>query len=165
MPVYELHLATLFIVMIISFIGSSPGSTGSGIKTTTFAVVLATIHAAISGHTSVEMKGRRIPKDQVFKALAVLSLSMGWILIVTFCMLLTESSWEFFDILFEVVSAFATLGISTGITPSLTISGKLLISFTMIVGRIGSLTLLLAMMRRRKDVHEYEYPEERIMLG
>ncbi|MGB8467749.1 MAG: potassium transporter TrkG [Candidatus Babeliales bacterium] len=161
----HLHIATLFAIMLIAFIGSSPGSTGSGIKTTTFAVLLATIHAAISGRTSVEIKGRRIPRDQVFKALAIIGLSVGWIIMTIFCLLITEQAWEFFDIVFEVVSAFATLGLSTGITPDLTIVGKLLIALTMIVGRIGSLTLVLAIMRNRKELHEYEYPEERIMLG
>jgi trk system potassium uptake protein TrkH len=162
-PITELHIATLFVVMIIAFIGSSPGSTGSGIKTTTFAVFLATIKTAVMGQNSVQIKGRRIPKDQVFKAMAIISLSIGWIIITTFCLLITETRWEFFDIFFEVVSAFATLGLSTGITPFLTATGKLFIIATMIIGRIGSLTFMLAL-RRKSEAQEFQYPEERVML-
>lgn len=159
----ELQVATLFVVMLIAFIGSSPGSTGSGIKTTTFAVFLATIKTAVMGQNAVQIKGRRIPKDQVYKAMAIISLSIGWIIITTFCMLITEPSWEFFDILFEVFSAFATLGISTGITPYLSVTGKLFIIATMIIGRIGSLTVMLAL-RRKPETQEFQYPEERVML-
>lgn len=159
----ELQVATLFIVMIIAFIGSSPGSTGSGIKTTTFAVFLTTVKSAVMGQNSVQIKGRRIPKDQVYKAMAIISLSIGWILVTTFCLLITESRWEFFDIFFEVVSAFATLGISTGITPFLSLTGKIFIIITMIIGRIGSLTVMLAL-RRKPETQEYQYPEERVML-
>lgn len=162
-PVTELHIATLFVVMIIAFIGSSPGSTGSGIKTTTFAVFLATVKTAVMGQNSVQIKGRRIPKDQVYKAMAIISLSIGWIIVTTFCLLITENRWEFFDIFFEVVSAFATLGISTGITPFLSATGKLFIIATMIIGRIGSLTFMLAL-RRKSEAQEFQYPEERVML-
>jgi trk/ktr system potassium uptake protein len=160
----DLNIATLFMVMVISFIGSAPGSTGSGIKTTTFAIFIATIKTAILGRTSVELKGRRIARDQVYKALAVISLSCAWILGTTFLLLITEQTWQFFDILFEVVSAFATLGISTGVTPYLSITGKIFIISSMIIGRIGSLTVILAL-RRRPEKREYEYPEERVMLG
>ncbi|MEX0940751.1 MAG: potassium transporter TrkG [Candidatus Babeliales bacterium] len=161
----ELQVATLFVVMIIAFIGSSPGSTGSGIKTTTFAIFLATVHAAISGRTTVQIKGRRIARDQVYKALAVISLSLAWIILTIFCLLITERSWEFFDIVFEVISAFATLGLSTGITPYLSVIGKLFIMTTMIIGRIGSLTIILALRKKRAEKQEYQYPEERVMLG
>jgi trk system potassium uptake protein TrkH len=160
----ELHIATLFMIALIAFIGSSPGSTGSGIKTTTFAIFLATVRTAVMDYGSVQIKGRRIATDQVHKALAIISLSLAWIIITTFCLLITEHSWEFFDILFEVISAFATLGLSTGITPYLSPIGKLFIITTMIVGRIGALTFLLAL-RKKREVREFEYPEERVMLG
>lgn len=160
----ELQVATIFLIMIVSFIGSSPGSTGSGIKTTNFAIFLATIKTAISGNLSVEIKGRRIAKDQVYKALAIIALSIGWILGCIFCLLITEKHLSFLDIVFEVVAAFATLGISTGITASLSIIGKLFIIASMIIGRIGSLTVILAL-RKRPETREFEYPEERVLLG
>jgi trk system potassium uptake protein TrkH len=150
--------------MLYAFIGSSPGSTGSGIKTTTFAIFVGTVKAAVVGKTSVELQGRRIAQDQVFKALAITVLSLSWIIVATFCLLITEKGWEFLDILFEVVSAFATIGLSMGLTPYLSVTGKLFIIITMIIGRIGPLTMVLAL-RKKMDKAEYMYPEERIMLG
>lgn len=160
----NLHVATLFFVLIMAFIGSSPGSTGSGIKVTTFAIFLATVITAISGRNSVEIRGRRVPRDQVLKSLAIIALAIAWIIASTFLLLITERGWEFFDVFFEVISAFTTLGVSTGITKHLTIFGKLFIIITMIIGRIGPLTVVIAL-RRQKHVREYEYPEERVMLG
>jgi trk system potassium uptake protein TrkH len=161
---HEVSLATILIIMIASFIGASPGSTGSGIKTTTLALFLATIRAAVNERSSVEIRGRRIAKDQIHKSLAVVALSVSWILLVTFILLITEPTWEFIDVLFEVMSAFATLGLSLGITPLLSVTGKLLILTTMIIGRIGLLTIVLAL-RKPHDTADFSYPEERVMLG
>jgi len=163
----ELQLATLFFIMIIGFIGSSPGSTGSGIKITNFAIFLATIKAAITGRRSVEIRGRRIAKDQVNKAIAIISLGLIWIILITFCLLITEKNWNFFDLLFEATAAFTTLGITTNVTPTLSLIGKVFIITSMIVGRIGSLTLILGIKfnKKRQDTAEFSYPEERVMLG
>ncbi len=165
----DFQLATILLMMVSAFIGSSPGSTGSGIKITTFAIFLATIYTAISGRTAVNMKGRRIPKELVNKAIAIVSLSGMWILVVTFCLLITERSFDFIDILLESVSAFTNLGISTGITPAFTTLGKIFLMTSMIVGRIGSLTLMLALrkmaMGRKHESLEVAYPDERVMLS
>lgn len=161
---FDLHIATLFIIMIICFIGSSPGSTGSGIKTTTFAVYCASIRAALSGKTSVEIKGRRLGRDQILKAIAIIGLSQIWIFITVFCLLITEQRGDFLDILFECVSAFSTLGISLGLTPYLSNTGKLFIILSMLIGRIGSFTFILAL-RKKTEIAEYKYPEERVMLS
>ncbi|MGC2310472.1 MAG: potassium transporter TrkG [Candidatus Babeliaceae bacterium] len=158
------HLATFFLIMIISFIGASPGSTGSGIKTTTFVIFMAAVRAVLSGRNFIEIKGRRIVQEQVFKAMAILALSLSWIAATTFILLITEEGWRFVDIIFESFSAFTNLGLSTGITPYLSNTGKIILSLSMLVGRIGSVTALLAL-RRRKEITEYHYPEERIMLG
>lgn len=163
-PTSELHLATILVFMVMAFIGSSPGSTGSGVKITTFAIFLSTVRSAIYARPSIEIQGRRIAQEQVYKALAIITLSICWIFFATFCLLITEKGWEFLDILFEVVSAFATLGLSLGVTPLLTPFGKLLIIITMIIGRIGSMTAVLALQRKIAPA-EYEYPEERVMLG
>ena len=160
----DMQLASLFNIMINAFIGSAPGSTGSGIKITTAAIFAATINAAINGNDTVNLKGRRIMQDQIYKALAVVTLSILWVLLITFCLLITERSWNFLDIFFEVMSAFSTLGITIGITPYLSVIGKLLIIFTMFIGRIGSLTLLIAL-RKRNDKQEFSYPQERIMIS
>lgn len=160
----DMQLASLFNIMINAFIGSAPGSTGSGIKITTAAILAATINAAINGNDTVNLKGRRIMQDQIYKALAVVTLSILWVLLITFCLLITERSWNFLDIFFEVMSAFSTLGITIGITPYLSVIGKLLIIFTMFIGRIGSLTLLIAL-RKRNEKQEFSYPQERIMIS
>lgn len=166
--VWQLHLVTLFLAMCVAFIGFSPGSTGSGIKVTTFFLFLSTIRAAITGRTSVEIKGRTIPIDQIYKAVAIVALGIGWILLITFCLLITERYYSFFPLFFESTVAFANLGISIGVTPDLTSLGKILIIASMIVGRIGSLTLIFALRRRalqKRAEAEFSYPKERIMLS
>lgn len=162
--VTTVHLATLFLIMIIAFIGSSPGSTGSGIKTTTFAIFLAAIRAVTSGRTVVEIKNRTIANDQVFKAMSVLSVSLSWLALVTFCLLITEEGWRFADIMLEAFSAFANLGLSNELTPDLSIIGKLIVIISMMAGRIGSLTLILAF-KRKSDRIEFHYPQERILIS
>lgn len=158
------HFATLFLIMIITFIGSSPGSTGSGIKTTTFALFLASVRATVTRRSSVELKGRTIPHEQIFKSMAILSVSLSWIALTIFCLLITEQGWRFIDISFEAFSAFCNLGLSTGITPYLSTMGKYILTISMFIGRIGSLTLLLAF-RKQKEKKEFHYPEERVILG
>lgn len=163
-PIDQLQLATLLLIMIMAFIGSSPGSTGSGIKVTTFAILIATIKSAIKGQTIVTIMGRTIAKDQTYKAIAIIVLGCTWILITTFCLLITEQGMSFLDILFESVSSFATLGLSTGITPYLSSTGKFFIILSMIIGRIGALGLVLAFWKKHENP-EFSYPEERIILG
>ncbi len=159
-----IHFATLFLIMIISFIGSSPGSTGSGIKTTAFALFLASIRATITRRSDVELKGRTIPHEQIFKAMAILSVSLSWVALTIFCLLITEQGWRFIDISFEAFSAFSNIGLTTGITPYLSSIGKYIIMVSMFMGRVGSLTLLLAF-RKQKEKTEFHYPEERVILG
>jgi len=163
-PIDQLQLATLLLIMIMAFIGSSPGSTGSGVKVTTFAILIATIKSAIKGQTIVTIMGRTIAKDQTYKAIAIIVLGCSWILITTFCLLITEQGMSFLDILFESVSSFATLGLSTGITPYLSSTGKFFIILSMIIGRIGALGLVLAFWKKHENP-EFSYPEERIILG
>lgn len=160
----DLQNASIFSLLINGFIGSAPTSTGSGIKITTAAIFIATISAAIQGSTVVNIKGRRIMKDQIYKALAIVSLSIFWIISTTFFLLITEQTWNFVDICCETLSAFATLGISTGITPYLSFFGKNIIILNMFIGRIGSLTLMIAL-RKKIDSQEFLYPEERIMIS
>ena len=116
------------------------------------------------GRSSVELAGRRIPSDQIYKVMALVSLGVFWIFISTFIMLMLERNLKFVEVLFEAVSAFGTCGLSTGITPMLSQWSKLTLIGTMLVGRVGALTLALAL-RRREAEHIYEYPEERIMIG
>lgn len=159
-----LHIATLFLIMIVAFIGSAPGSSGSGIKITAFAICMASIRAVASGKSVIEMSDRRIPYIQVFKAIAILALSLSWVAIATFLIFTADENAPCIAIIFEVFSAFGNLGLSTGITPTLSLWSKIIILVTMIIGRIGSLTVLLAFMRRHVDA-DHQYAEERVMLG
>ena len=159
-----MQTATIFLIMMYSFIGSSPVSTGSGIKVTTFAIFLATIRAVINGRMEVDIKNRRIPQDQIFKAMAVLSVSIVWITLSTFLLALAESQSSFISVFFEAVSSFTNLGLATSITPTLTIAGKVIIIVNMFMGRVGILTLMLAL-RVSRERAEFHYPEERIMMS
>lgn len=160
----NLQLATIFLIMCVSFIGSSPGSTGSGIRTTTFAIFLATTRAIITGKTFVHIQNRKIKTIQVYRAMTIISIALAWITLVTFLLLITEKNFSFLAIFFETVASFADLGITTGITPLLTTIGKLFITATMMIGRIGSLTLILAF-AKSSDEKDFSYPEERVMLS
>lgn len=164
-PATALQLPTLFLAMILTIIGAAPGSTGSGIKITTAIIFAATVKAALTGATSVSLRGRQIPVDQMFKTVGIVSMTVGWIILATFCLLITEPNASFFAVLFEVVSALTNLGLTTGITPALSNIGKCFIMVSMVVGRIGSFTLILALLRKRKEATGFTYPEERVMLG
>ena len=160
----ELSLATLLFILILMFIGSSPNSAGGGIKTTTFALFLATVTSISKGKSAIEMSGRTIPIDQIYKATVIIASAIGWIIFTTFILLLTDQKFSFIQILFESISAFSTVGLSTGITPHLSSYGKILLIISMIVGRIGSLALVLAI-RKKKEKDLFRYPEERIIIG
>jgi trk system potassium uptake protein len=162
----DFYPATIFFIMIIGLIGSAPGSTGSGIKITTIMLFLSTVRAAVNGRHAVDIFEREIPLDQVYKVIAVISLSLGWILFTTFCLLITEVNWSFLDIFFETISAFSNVGFSLKGSEKLSDFGKLFIMATMFIGRIGSLTFILGLkLKARKETIEYAYPEERVMLG
>ena len=162
--VAHMALPTLFIFIILMFVGTSPNSTGSGIKTTTFTIFLSTIASFAKNKSSVEILGRKIPPSQIYKTTVIVALALCWIGITTFALLLTDKGFSFIQILFESVSAFSTSGLSTGITPYLSQLGKTFLVITMIIGRIGSLTLVLAL-TAKKEVQLYSYPEERVIIG
>jgi len=168
-PLSELQLPTIFLIMMLCFIGSSPGSTGSGIKITTLAIYLAIIKSAIIGNNTVVIKGRTIASDQVLKCIAIVSLSIMWIILSTLCLLITEAGWSFLQLFFEAISAFTNIGLSLGITSSLSLTGKCITILSMIIGRVGSLTLIIALrestLRRKHEPIGISYPEERVMLS
>jgi trk system potassium uptake protein TrkH len=127
---------------------------------------LSTVRAAINGRSTVDIFEREVPLDQIYKVIAVISLSLGWIIFTTFCLLITEVNWNFLEVFFETVSAFSNVGFSLKGTEKLSDFGKIFIMATMFIGRIGSLTFILGLkLRARKETIEYSYPEERVMLG
>lgn len=154
--------ATLVLTCALMFIGACPGSTGGGIKTTTAAVLFSGLRSELSG-TPARLLDRAIPEGVVTKAIGVAVLS-GMIVVVGFFLLLLTESLPPLDLAFEVVSAFSTTGLSTGITPKLSVAGKLLIATMMFIGRIGPLTLalLVAVNARHRAL---ELPQERVAIG
>lgn len=155
--------AAAFMVVILMFIGASPSSTGSGIKTTTFAVIISAVWCQIRGKNEPQLFYRRIPTATVYKAFAIFFLAATMILFVTMMLSISEK-FSFIDILFEVVSAFSTTGLSRGITADLSVHGKIWIIVTMFVGRLGPMTVALALaLKNRKSV--IQYPEGKITIG
>ncbi len=162
-PTGSLRNSTLFFVIVLMFIGASPGSTGGGIKTTTFGVMTVTLWNLMIGKKDIEIFNRQLEKEVIFKAIAITMLSAGLVILVTLILSITEQG-AFIDILFETVSAFGTVGLSTGVTPTLSKIGRTLIIFTMFAGRVGPLTFAVAFAEReRKGV--YHYPSEDVMVG
>ncbi|MCG3135953.1 MAG: hypothetical protein HMLKMBBP_03732 [Planctomycetes bacterium] len=165
----------IVLTCILMFIGASPGSTGGGIKTTTFAVLLASFRAEVRGAQTVTMLDRAVPPGVVRKALGVVVVSSVFLAGVSFLLLVTESSMlaryrEQGDglgalrVVFEAVSAFATCGLSTGITSQLSPAGKIILVFTMFAGRIGPLTLAVAAASKARS-GQFAPPEERVLIG
>ncbi|HWR38939.1 MAG TPA: TrkH family potassium uptake protein [Patescibacteria group bacterium] len=155
--------ATVLFMVILMFIGASPGSTGGGIKTSTTAVLFSSMWALVRGRNEAEIFERRIPSSLVYKAFSVLFISGILVIFVTMMLTITERQ-PFLKLLFEVTSAFGTVGLTTGITPELSYAGKVWLIITMFAGRVGPVTLALALaLRARKGV--IQYPEGRIIIG
>jgi trk system potassium uptake protein TrkH len=155
-----------FVLILLMFIGGSPGSTAGGIKTVTLAVVIMTAVAALRKRQEVEMFKRSVRIVVVGRAITVTLLFVAVLFVATLALSITENSngSTMSDIMFEASSALGTVGLTTGITPSLTTAGKLIIIATMLIGRLGPLTLLAALTFNLKPVR-YNYPDEAIIVG
>lgn len=161
----SLSPGSLLIVMVLMFIGASPGSTGGGVKTTTFAALVHGVLSIIKGKRDVEISRRRLPAEDFGKAVTIISLSMALIVTVAMLLLITQPHLGFVEILFESVSAFGTVGLSLGITPQLNDIGRLLVIITMFAGRVGPMTVALALGQQRLAEGTVRYPEDKISLG
>lgn len=159
----QMRGASLFLLMALMFIGASPGSTGGGVKTSTFGVFLVTIWTFLRGKKEITIFKRTISHKVTREILTVVAFASGLVVLATFLLLLTEGK-EFIKVLFEVFSAFGTVGLSTGITDTLSNLGRIIITVTMFMGRIGPLTIAVAM-GQREYAPLYKYPEERVMIG
>lgn len=165
LPIGALSEIALFLSIILMFIGASPGSTGGGVKTTSVAVATLTLRAVIRSRPRVEVFRRTIPETLVYRALLVIALSIGFVVTLTLVLLAIENrSGRFLEYLFEVTSAFATVGLSTGVTPELSTGSRAVIILAMFVGRIGPLTLFMAL-GGVSAAQRYRYPEESVVLG
>ena len=159
-----LGTASVLLLMLLMFIGASPGSTGGGVKTSTFGVLLAFIRSKLAARDSVHVFYRNIPQDNVTRAFTLISLSLSLIFIAGFVVLVSQPGMLMRDVFFEVFSGFGTVGLSLGITAKLSALSKIMVILVMYAGRIGPLTLLLALSRRRA-LGKYEYIEERVLIG
>lgn len=159
-----LRHATQFLLIMLMFIGASPGSAGGGIKVTTFAILVGAVIAMIRGKEDVVFFRRRLAKDRVYKALTITIVSLAAIVLFTMILSATENA-EFLTLLFEVTSAFGTTGLSMGLTPHLTTIGKVLIIIMMFMGRLGPLTLAFTLVPTQEKKELYRYPEGKIMIG
>lgn len=155
--------SSVLLSLILMFVGASPGSTGGGIKTTTFVIIILSIMSLLTGRQSVSAFKRKISSHKINEAISLIGVSIGFLLLLTFLlMLLNPGSFE--KLCFEAVSAFGTVGLSMNFTSSLNNSGKVIIILLMYLGRIGPLTILYAI-SQRVSKKRIQYLEERISIG
>lgn len=158
------------LMIFLMFVGSSSSSTGGGIKTSTFAVIYASVLSTMQGKERTELYKKTISKDLTYKAFSVLVFFVTGNLIAIFILSITESEllaagqFDILDLIFEEVSAMGTVGLSTGVTPHLTTAGKIIVSVSMFVGRVGTLTVAYTL-GKRLITKEYKYPYGHTMIG
>ena len=164
------------------FIGGSPASTAGGIKTTTLGVIILLVINYIKGRQEINVFNRKISTNAINRAIVVISISVFIIIMAIVALLITENfetekhmdvqhsesiNLSIVDIAFEVVSAFATVGLTLGITPYLTLAGKIVIILLMIIGRLGPITISIALFKKHKEVKQpkAQYPHGNIIIG
>lgn len=160
----SLGIPMLIIFIFLMFIGASSGSTGGGIKTSTFVVIFGAMWGIIRGKKLISFGRRTISHDLIYKAFAIFVFSATFIFICTFILSILEPQIPIMNILFEEVSAFATVGLSTGITSQLSDASKIVLIISMFVGRVGILTLAFAL-SSEVGTNAYKYPNSHIMIG
>jgi trk system potassium uptake protein TrkH len=160
----KMTTAGLFITIALMFLGASPGGTGGGIKTTTLRVLTSCTQAILQGKEEVLLYERKIAIPLILKAVGVLVGSIAIVILSTIFIALTDPELDFIQILFEVVSAFATVGLSTGITASVSTAAKLILVITMYIGRVGVLLLMSAALGDPRP-SRISYPEENLLVG
>lgn len=161
----QIRPATQILTMSLMFIGCAPASMGGGITTGTFAVLWAAVLNYTRGHSEVRVMERRVSRGTVRRAGSVLTISIGLVMGATFFILLTHPDATVGEVLFEVVSAFATCGLSLDFTGELNNFGLAVISVMMIWGRLGALTIVTAIMQSARTDSGVRYPEETLLIG
>lgn len=161
-PLSGFSNAGLLVIIVLMFIGASPGSTGGGIKTSTFFVLIQGVRAAATNKTEKAYK-YSLPKEAFKKAAVITMLAISVVVVSTLAMTVLEPDLRFVDILFESVSAFGTVGLSTGITPALSVGSKLISIIVMFIGRLGPLTI--ASLWHFSNGERIRYPEGNIAIG
>lgn len=160
----QITVPAMVLLMFLMFIGGSSGSTAGGIKTSTFFLLVASVVSTSRGSSHIEIGNRHISSEVVFKALSIFFYGIAINLIGVFILSISEPHLPIMDITFEQVSAFGTVGLSRGITASLSDVGKIVIIITMFLGRVGTLTFAIALSTRVIS-QNYKLPEEELMVG
>lgn len=158
-----LFVSSQLLMIVLMFIGASPGSTGGGIKTSTVALLFAAVFSQLKGKKDTEIYERRIESADIFQALTVFLLAACTLILMSYLLAITQSG-DLIKIVFEVASALGTVGLTLGLTTQLTALGKVIIIFTMFLGRVGPLTLGFALAYREKQP-EIRYVKGKIMIG
>ncbi len=158
-------LPTLLVVMLLMFIGGSSGSTAGGVKTSTFTLVFMNAMSTIRGKKRVELFRQTISVDLLNLALSAFLFSTSVIALGTFALAVTDGHFGLARIAFEEVSAFCTVGLSTGITAQFSDAGKIILMISMLIGRVGTITLAFALTSKRKDSQDYRYPKASVQVG
>ncbi|MDX5435870.1 MAG: ATPase, partial [Pontibacter sp.] len=159
-----LNVPTLLMFIFLMFIGASPGSTGGGIKTTTFTVILISVLATIQNKRNMEIGHRTIPHYVSYKAFSIFTFAAVLNIFFIFVLSITDAQFDIMRLAFEQVSAFATVGLSTGITAGLSDYGKTVIILSMYIGRVGTLTLALALSTKAPSTN-HRYPDTHLAVG
>lgn len=154
----------LMVFIFLMFIGASPGSTGGGIKTTTFMTILLSVWSTMHRKERLEIFKTTIPYELLNKAFSILVFSLTFVFVGTVALLVTDPQFGLMQSAFEVVSAFCTVGLSTGITAELSEAGRVVIMASMFIGRIGTLTLAYSL-GMKKVSNDYKYPKASMMVG
>ncbi len=156
--------ATILFYFLLMWVGASPASTGGGIKTTTFAIALMNVFSLAKGKDRIEIFGREVANESVRRAFAVIFLSFIVMGVSVLILMITDGENGLSKIIFEVVSAYGTVGLSLNVTMGLSMAGKWVLVFTMFLGRVGTLTLLVGLFRKMRSM-QYHYPTENIMIN
>ena len=165
-PTDKMTEAGILLTIILMYIGASPGSTGGGVKTSTFAVLFMTVISVIKGREDTEILKKRIPVNIVYRALSIVAISLTLLAFDVLLLSLTEQGAQLIEIIYESTSAFGTVGLSLGFTPRLSSIGKVIIILTMYAGRVGPLTLAIAFAHRQlKNDAGIKYPEDKVLVG
>lgn len=159
------HPHCIYMILLLMFVGASPGSTGGGIKTTTLAILIQSVKATLQGKRDVEFFERRIPSQTVVKTIAIFIVSLIAVSLCVLMLMRLEPDKNFLAIFFEAVSAFSNTGLSLGITPFMSWLGKLTLIVLMYIGRVGPLTLVLAVGARVVLQNKVDYPNGKVLIG
>ncbi|SMX83072.1 potassium uptake protein, TrkH family [Brevibacterium linens ATCC 9172] len=160
----QMHTVSWFGTDILMFIGGGPAGTAGGVKITTMAVLAATTWTEIRGGRAVTLFGRRISRDVHRQATTVIVLALGWVLAATMVILLVDPRFGLSRVLFEVISGFGAVGLSTGITAGLSGPSQIVLILTMVLGRLGPVTVASGLALRERPIR-YELPKERPLIG